>query len=41
MNFLTGIVFMAIPKDKDTVIPFVPPFKVVGPESTLLADILK
>ena len=41
MNFLTGIVFMAIPKDKDTVIPFVPPFKVVGAESTLLADILK
>ena len=40
INFLSGIVFMAIPKDKKTVIPFVPPFKVVGPESTLLADIL-
>merc|ERR1712156_435907 len=40
MNFLSGIVFMAIPKDKKTVIPFVPPFKVVGAESTLLADIL-
>ena len=41
MNFLTGIVFMSIPKDKTTLIPFVPPFKVVGPDSTLLADILR
>ena len=41
MNFLTGIIFMAIPKDKATVISYIPPFKVVGSESTLLADILK
>ena len=41
LNFLTGVIFMAVPKDRHTVIPFVPPFKVVGPESTLLADILE
>ena len=40
INFLSGIVFMAVPKDDQTVIPFVPPFKVVGSESTLLADLL-
>ena len=33
-NFLSGIIFMAVPKP--SVIPFVPPFKVVGDESTLL-----
>ncbi len=41
MNFLTGVIFMAVPKDSKTVIHFVPPFKVVGKESTLLADKLR
>jgi nucleolar protein 14 len=40
-NFLSGIVFMSTPKDATTVIPFVPPFKVVGKESTLLCDHFK
>ena len=35
-NFLNGIIFMAVPKPDHLVIPFVPPFKVVGAESTLL-----
>ena len=41
MNFLSGVLVMAIPKDKSTVIPHVPPFKTVGAETTLLADVLK
>ena len=41
LNFLTGILFMAVPKNVDEVITFVPPFKVIGPESTLLVDKLK
>lgn len=28
---------MSFPKDKRKVIPFMPPFKVVGPEAELLA----
>jgi hypothetical protein len=41
MNFLVGVVFLSTPKDATTVIPFVPPFKVVGKESTLLCDMFK
>jgi nucleolar protein 14 len=41
MNFLVGVVFLSTPKDATTVIPFVPPFKVVGKESTLLCDTFK
>jgi len=41
MNFLVGLVFLSTPKDATTVIPFVPPFKVVGKESTLLCDTFK
>ena len=38
MNFLVGIVYMSFPKDKRKVThPFVPPFKMVGPEAELLA----
>ena len=40
-NFLSGVVFMSTPKDAKTVVPFVPPFKVVGKESTLLSDFFK
>lgn len=41
LNFLVGIIFMSVPKDSQTVIPYVPPFKVVGKESTFLFDALK
>jgi hypothetical protein len=40
-NFLSGVVFLCVPKSPQTVIPFVPPFKVVGKVSTLLCDTFK
>lgn len=42
LNFLNGVVYLCIPKRAtDKVIPFVPPFKVVGPEAELLAARMK
>ena len=41
LNFLVGIVYLCVPKDANTVIPHVPPFKVVGKDSTLLCDTFK